>query len=162
MNEEIDKSKAISILNQIMDLELAGVVRYTHYALMVYGYNRIPIVGWLNAQADASLLHARLAGELITSLGGHPSLGIGPLLETHQHDVLPSDVFVLCSDGLSDMLDYAAIAQVLLAHDSLESCTRALIDAANDAGGKDNISVILARASGGTAASSRSWWPFRR
>ena len=84
------------------------------------------------------------------------------LLETHQHDVLPSDVFVLCSDGLSDMLDDAAIAQVLLAHDSLESCTRALIDAANDAGGKDNISVILARASGGTAASSRSWWPFRR
>jgi serine/threonine protein phosphatase PrpC len=84
------------------------------------------------------------------------------LLETHQHDVLPSDVFLLCSDGLSDMLDDAAIAQVLLAHDSLESCTHALIDAANDAGGKDNISVILARASGGTAAPARSWWPFRR
>ncbi len=84
------------------------------------------------------------------------------LLETHQHDVLPSDLFLLCSDGLSDMLDDAAIAQVLLAHDSLDSCTRALIDAANDAGGKDNISVILARAVGGTAAPSRSWWPFRR
>jgi len=62
-------------------------VRYTHYALMVYGYNRIPIVGWLNAQADESLLHARQAGELITSLGGHPSLGIGPLLETYRHDI---------------------------------------------------------------------------
>ena len=68
-------------------LELAGVVRYTHYALMVFGYNRIPIVSWLNAQADESLLHARQAGELITGLGGHPSLGIGPLLETHQHDI---------------------------------------------------------------------------
>jgi len=82
-----DREKAISVLNQIMELELAGVVRYTHYALMVYGYNRIPIVGWLNAQADESLMHARQAGELITSLGGHPSLGIGPLLETHQHDI---------------------------------------------------------------------------
>jgi bacterioferritin len=53
----------------------------------VYGYNRLPIVGWLNAQADESLLHARQAGELITSLGGHPSLGLGPLLETHRHDI---------------------------------------------------------------------------
>jgi protein phosphatase len=84
------------------------------------------------------------------------------LLETHQHDVLSSDLFMLCSDGLSDMLDDASIAQVLLAHDSLESCARALIDAANDAGGKDNISVILARASGSTTAPARSWWPFRR
>ena len=87
MTQELDRTAATGILNRILELELAGVVRYTHYALMVYGYNRIPIVGWLNAQADESLLHARQAGELITSLGGHPSLGIGPLLETHQHDV---------------------------------------------------------------------------
>ena len=87
MTQTFDKDAALRALNRILELELAGVVRYTHYALMVYGYNRIPIVGWLNAQADESLLHARLAGELITSLGGHPSLGIGPLLETHQHDI---------------------------------------------------------------------------
>jgi bacterioferritin len=87
MTGSLDKAAAIGILNRILELELAGVVRYTHYALMVYGYNRIPIVGWLNAQADESLLHARQAGELITSLGGHPSLGIGPLLETHRHDI---------------------------------------------------------------------------
>ena len=84
------------------------------------------------------------------------------LLETHQHEVLPGDIFLMCSDGLSDMLDDAGIAQVLLAHDSLESGTRALIDAANEAGGKDNISVILVRAAGGASASARSWWPFRR
>ncbi len=84
------------------------------------------------------------------------------MLETHQHDVLPGDLYLLCSDGLSDMLDDASIAQVLLAHDSLETTSRALIDAANDAGGKDNISVILVRASGATGASGRSWWPFRR
>lgn len=87
MLQDSEKSAVIDVLNRILELELAGVVRYTHYALMVFGYNRIPIVGWLNAQADESLLHARLAGELITSLHGHPSLGIGPLLETHQHDI---------------------------------------------------------------------------
>ncbi len=84
------------------------------------------------------------------------------LLETHQHDALPGDLFLLCSDGLSDMLDDESIAQVLLAHDSLESCSRALVDAANDAGGKDNISVILGRSSGSAGATARSWWPFRR
>ena len=87
MTQELDRTAATGVLNRILELELAGVVRYTHYALMVYGYNRLPIVSWLNAQADESLLHARQAGELITSLGGHPSLGIGPLLETHQHDI---------------------------------------------------------------------------
>ncbi len=87
MSQELNRNAAIEVLNRILELELAGVVRYTHYALMVYGYNRIPIVNWLNTQADESLLHARQAGELITSLGGHPSLGIGPLLETHQHDI---------------------------------------------------------------------------
>ena len=84
------------------------------------------------------------------------------LLETHQHDVLPGDLFLMCSDGLSDMLDDDSIGQVLLAHDSLESSSHALIDAANDAGGKDNISVILGRATGGAGAPARSWWPFRR
>ena len=74
----LDKDKAVALLNQIMELELAGVVRYTHYALMVYGYNRIPIVEWLNKQAEEGLLHARKAGELVTLLGGHPSLAIGP------------------------------------------------------------------------------------
>ncbi|MER2528001.1 MAG: ferritin-like domain-containing protein [Candidatus Competibacter denitrificans] len=87
MNHEFNQDAAIEILNQILELELAGVVRYTHYALMVYGYNRIPIVGWCNAQADESLLHARQAGELITSLGGPLSLGIGPLLEAPQYDI---------------------------------------------------------------------------
>ena len=84
---EFDKDKAIGLLNKIMELELAGVVRYTHYSLMVFGYNRLPIIGWLSAQADEGLLHARRAGELITHFGGHPSLGIGPLLESPKHDI---------------------------------------------------------------------------
>ena len=83
----MDKKRVLDTLNRIMEFELAGVVRYTHYALMVYGYNRIPIVDWLKRQADEGLDHARRAGELVTWLGGHPSLGIGPLLETEQHDI---------------------------------------------------------------------------
>jgi bacterioferritin len=75
------------MLNRILELELAGVVRYTHYSFMAYGYGRIPIVSWLRSQADESLLHAQEAGELITQLEGNPSLGIGPLLEAHTHDV---------------------------------------------------------------------------
>lgn len=84
---EIDNGAVIRVLNNIMEAELAGVVRYTHYALMVFGYNRIPIVSWMRAQATESLAHANEAGELITYLGGHPSLGIGNLLETHRHDI---------------------------------------------------------------------------
>jgi len=82
-----DNKKIIEALNKILELELAGVVRYTHYALMVYGYSRIPIISWLRSQATESLDHANRAGELITNLGGHPSLAIGPLLETHNHDI---------------------------------------------------------------------------
>jgi serine/threonine protein phosphatase PrpC len=83
------------------------------------------------------------------------------LLETHMHDLMPGDVYLLCSDGLSDMLDDETIGQLLQASDSLEEAGSALVDAANDAGGKDNISVILARVRG-TNGPARSWWPFRR
>ena len=85
--DDAKKKTAIDALNRIMELELAGVVKYTHYALMVYGYNRIPIVSWLKGNADESLAHAHKAGELVTLLRGHPSLKIGPLLETEQHDI---------------------------------------------------------------------------
>ena len=84
---EIDNDAVIKVLNNILEAELAGVVRYTHYSLMVFGYGRIPIVSWMRGQATESLNHASEAGELITHLGGHPSLGIGPLLETHRHDI---------------------------------------------------------------------------
>ncbi|MFN3345287.1 MAG: bacterioferritin [Chloroherpetonaceae bacterium] len=84
---ENEIAAAAKILNKILETELAGVVRYTHYSLMIFGYNRIPIVHWLRAQASESLAHAQQAGELITGLGEHPSLSIGHLLETHNHDI---------------------------------------------------------------------------
>ena len=84
---DVDSAAAVAILNQILEQELAGVVRYTHYSFLVFGHTRIPIVSWLCAQADESLIHAQQAGEWITTLGSYPSLTIGPLLDSHTFDV---------------------------------------------------------------------------
>ena len=83
----MNEKKVLEILNKILECELAGVVRYTHYSLMVFGHNRIPIVKWLRDQATESLTHANVAGEHITTLGGHPSLTIGQLIESHKHSL---------------------------------------------------------------------------
>lgn len=84
---KLDEKAALAKLNKILEAELAGVVRYTHYSFMVFGYNRIPIIHWLESQANESLAHARRAGELITHLGGQPSLAVGPLLKSQKNDV---------------------------------------------------------------------------
>ncbi len=101
MNHKDCDNEVIEVLNKILETELAGVVRYTHYSFMVFGYNRIPIVSWMRSQATESLNHAGEAGELITHFGGHPSLGIGQLLETHQHDI---------GDILRESLEHEALA----------------------------------------------------
>jgi len=85
--EKFDRDEAVALLNQIMEAELAGVVRYTHYSLMIFGHNRIPIVSWLRGEATTCLAHANEAGELVTHFGEHPSLKIGSLLETHKHGI---------------------------------------------------------------------------
>ncbi|MGF1518486.1 MAG: bacterioferritin [Nodosilinea sp.] len=85
--QDLNTKATTELLNQIMEFELAGVVRYTHYSLMVTGPNRIPIVGFFKAQAGESLLHAQEAGEIITGLEGHPSQRIAPIEETHRHSV---------------------------------------------------------------------------
>ena len=88
MRSELPKQQdIIATLNQIVEHELAGVVRYTHYSFMIFGYSRIPVVSWFRSAAAETLDHATQAGEMITMLGGHPSLGIGSLLETHKHDM---------------------------------------------------------------------------
>ena len=83
----INFEKVCDTLNEILKEELAGVVRYTHYSMMVYGYGRIPIVSWFRGQANEALTHAQQAGELLTTMGEHPSLEIGSLLESHNHDI---------------------------------------------------------------------------
>ena len=79
--------QVVEVLNQLLEAELTGVVRYTHYSFLVFGFGRIPIVSWLRAQADESLLHAQQVGEWITALGAYPALGIGPLQDSHMHDI---------------------------------------------------------------------------
>jgi bacterioferritin len=86
MNDE-ERREALGLLNQILEQELAGVVRYTHYSFMVFGHSRIPIVQWFRDQAAEALAHAHQAGELITHLGDYPSLALGPLLDSHQTDI---------------------------------------------------------------------------
>ena len=85
--QDLDQDKAIDILRSLMEFELAGVVRYTHYSLMITGPNRIPIVDFFKAQATESLLHAKQVGEILTGLEGHPSLQIAPMEETYKHSV---------------------------------------------------------------------------
>ena len=84
---KVDTDKIVACLNRILEAELAGVVRYTHYSFLVFGFGRIPIVSWLRAQADESLVHAQQVGEWITTMGAYPSLEIGALLDSHKTDI---------------------------------------------------------------------------
>lgn len=83
--DNLDVQATVDLLNAIMECELAGVVRYTHYALMVTGPNRIPIVDFMKGQASESLLHAQQVGEILTGLEGHPTMRIAKIEETNQH-----------------------------------------------------------------------------
>jgi len=84
---DVDREAVVAVLNRILEHELAGAVRYTHYSLMVYSPHRIPIVQWLRGEASIAMAHAHRAGEMVTHLGAHPSLSIGALLETHKHEI---------------------------------------------------------------------------
>ena len=83
----MNKNKVIKILSEIFNHEINGVVRYTHYALMVFGSDRLPLVTYFRNQAKESLMHADLAGEHITGLGGHPPLNNDNLKETFNHNI---------------------------------------------------------------------------
>ena len=114
-----ENTRVIDILKRILELELAGLVRYLHYSFMVFGHNRIPIVAWLRSQAQESQAHALQAGEHITSLGGHPSLKIGPLLETHKHNVdeILREALTHEQEGLAEyrkLLDLVAGRHIML------------------------------------------------
>jgi len=87
MDTIIDTREVNPVLNDIMLAELAGVVRYTHYSLVITGPNRLPLVAFMQEQADESLLHARQAGEILTGLGGHPTQGIASIEESHDHAI---------------------------------------------------------------------------
>ena len=85
--DQIDSQKVCNVLNEIMEYELAGVVRYTHSSMMISGPYRLPIVSFLKEQAAESLLHAQMAGEKIAGLDGHPSQRIAKIEETNRHTI---------------------------------------------------------------------------
>jgi bacterioferritin len=124
---KLDTKAVAATLNRILEYELAGTVRYTHYSLMTYGYNRIPIVGWLRGQATEALDHATQAGEIITQLGEHPSLAIGKLLETHKHDI--GDILRESMQHERESLDlyYKLLEQVQGKSIQIEEYARAMI-----------------------------------
>jgi bacterioferritin len=124
-----ESARIIDTLKRILELELAGLVRYLHYSFMVFGHNRIPIVAWLRSQADEAQAHAVLAGEHITSLGGHPSLKIGALLETHMHNVdeILREALAHEQEGLAE---YRKLLELVAGHNvMLEEYARAQIAA---------------------------------
>ena len=85
--KEINSNEVCGILKEIIEYELAGVVRYTHSSLMVTGPYRLPIVAFLKEQANESMLHAQQAGELLVGLDGPPSLKVAKIEETHRHSI---------------------------------------------------------------------------
>ncbi|MDG1877045.1 MAG: ferritin-like domain-containing protein [Acidimicrobiales bacterium] len=88
MSDQIfDTTPFIPVLNDVMKAELAGVVRYTHYSLVITGPNRLPLVDFMKMQATESLLHAQQVGEILTGLGGHPEQGIASIEESHDHSL---------------------------------------------------------------------------
>jgi len=118
----------------------------------------------LQEQLDAGLLTAEEAAyssnkNLVTRAVGVEDT---VMLEQHLHEVQPGDVYLFCSDGLSDMLEESSIRQLLQNHPGLPQAAQALIDAANEMGGRDNIAIVLARVEGRVKPEGRSWWPFGR
>jgi len=118
---------------------------------------------------DHSLLQEQIKSGLITPEQAKFSsnknlvtraLGIDPTveLELHEYDVQVGDIYLLCSDGLSDLVEDEDIHLTLSALSAnLELTANQLIQMANDNGGKDNISVILARV-GQSFTVERSWY----
>jgi serine/threonine protein phosphatase PrpC len=118
----------------------------------------------LQEQIDAGLITAEQAAYSMHKNLVTRAVGVDELveLEIHDHPVEPGDLLLMCSDGLSDMLSDEQIAQLLRSNDSLPAAGAMLVQAANAAGGRDNIAVVLVRAKPGSGALARSWWSFWR
>jgi bacterioferritin len=124
---EIDRDRIVATLNRILEAELAGVVRYTHYSFLVFGFGRIPIVSWLRDQASESLVHAQNVGEWITTLGAYPSLAIGALLDSHKHDIAAMLKESLEEEGRALTLYRELLAEVEGRSVALEEFARQMI-----------------------------------
>ncbi len=106
----------------------------------------------LQEQMDAGLITPEQAATSSNKNLVTRALGVedAVLLEVNEHKVEPGDLFLMCSDGLSDMVDDEGIVRILGNEGPLEQKAAQLIDAANANGGRDNISVLVAQASEGS------------
>lgn len=106
-------------------------------------------------QIDAGLLTPEQAASFVNRSLVTRALGVedATMLELNEHDVEPGDLYLMCSDGLSDMVDDGKIAQILETPDPLEQKAERLVGAANEHGGRDNITVLLVQV--GAAAEKR-------
>jgi len=127
--QTIETARVVAVLNRLLEAELAGVVRYTHYSFLVFGFGRIPIVSWLRGQATESLAHAQEVGEWVTTLGAHPSLAIGALLDSHQHDIAQMLRESLESEGQALQLYRELLVLVESKSIALEEFARRMIHA---------------------------------
>lgn len=126
---DIDRDSVVSTLNRLLESELAGVIRYTHYSFLVFGFGRIPIVSWLRAQADEALVHAQQVGEWITTLGAYPSLTIGRLLDSHQTDIGTMLRESLDAEAAALAMYRDLLSQVEGRHVALEEFARQMVHA---------------------------------
>jgi len=78
---EKSREKLINALNEDLEKEMAGIVRYLHHSFIVFGPNRGPIVQMFRTQANESMVHAIQLGEKITALGGHPTVKVDQVFE---------------------------------------------------------------------------------
>lgn len=122
---------------------------------------------------DHSLLQEQLDGGLITQeqalTSTHRNLVTRALgmdeqveVETRSHEMRSGDILLMCSDGVYDLLDDQEMARLIGQAETLDAACKALVEAANDAGGKDNISVVLVRVGAEPGKRKMSWWPFKR
>ena len=109
VDDGLDEEAVIAAMNNILEAELSGVVRYTHYSLMITGPHRIPLVDFMKAQATESLLHAQQVGEILSGLGGHPSTAIAAIEETNEHAIEQ-----ILSESLDHELNAARLYRELL------------------------------------------------
>ncbi len=84
---QFDVDAVVRQLDQILQMELAAVIYYTHYSFMIYGHARIPITAWLRENATESLAHAEEAGQMIMRLHRRPALGLATLPTTSHNTI---------------------------------------------------------------------------
>jgi bacterioferritin len=84
---QFDLSNVVSLLNELLEARLLGVTRYTHYALMVSGTERITMANFFTAQASECLRQAQAISKLLMALNERPSLAPQPFCEPPQQSI---------------------------------------------------------------------------